>query len=599
MKVSDHRQQPSSIELELEQLLGLGDSSDDGGDLETEALRDQRRKTRTIQSKRNTRDKNATRSEIRSAREYNDESPKPNRTPRVSRRIKYDVSEDSETAEERDRDSRSQRSKDSKGSRGSRGSRIPRSGHRKSNRSKSTERITNDDNGVVGKGNKDGETRMRKAASSRTLIKRISVRKLKSTPRPDAVDKDAKTKTKSTIPIQRATPQSKANLRKSWTFDDFDNTGWSSSEGEDDVEVGYNDEGKGKGVSDLKNIDDRVLGVNDTDDIDDDDLLAARSGGDRKARPCRYTLKENKSMEQRRKPPRGATMIRSSSVGVLSGPGMKRSCSTGSMKGKKNFICSTMPPQGTSSRRHSRRASGASGIDVDMVLGDPSRKAPPSRSKSNDLFSTSRLQIGGGGGSGDDRKAPPTRTQSNNFAEYLRKQGRAQKSDRPLSRKHHSDHVSIDSKGEDAKDDPFEVTYQSKSTTNNWDPFASEESAEEIMEDDTIERRGKLRPAKSGEFLLTSSRDTISRLRIGANVVAVSSGSAPSSKGSNDSTEREKQRRACYKKSINAAAMAGRRLSGTAPRRTHRQARSRQSSFEERVKLLEGALQRAPNVLSR
>lgn len=597
MKVSDHRQQPSSIELELEQLLGLGDSSDDGGDLETEALRDQRRKTRTIQSKRNTRDKNAKRSESRSSREYKDESPKPNRTPRVSRRIKYDGSEEPETAEERDRDSRSQRSKDSKGSR------IPRSGHRKSNRSKSAERITNDDNGAVGKANKDGETRMRKATSSRTLIKRISVRKLKSTPRPDAVDKDAKTKSKSTIPIQRATPQSKANRRKSWTFDDFDNTGWSSSEGEDDVEVGYNDEGKGKCVSDLKNIDDRVLGMNDVDDIDDDDLLAARSGGDRKARPRRYTLKENKSMEQRRKPPRGATMIRSSSAGGLSGPGMKKSCSTGSMKGKKNFITGTMPPQGTSSRRHSRRASGASGIDVDMVLGDPSRKAPPSRSKSNDLFSTSRLQIGGGGGSGGDRKAPPTRTQSTNFAEYLRKQSQAQKSDRTLSRKHHSDHTSIDSKGEDAKDDPFEVTYQSKSTTNNWDPFASEESseesAEEIMEDDTIERRGKLRPAKSGEFLLTSSRDTISRLRIGANVVAVSSGSAPSSKGSNDSTEREKQRRAAYKKSIDAAAMAGRRLSGTAPRRTHRQARSRQSSFEERVKLLEGTLQRAPNVLSR
>lgn len=175
------------------------------------------------------------------------------------------------------------------------------------------------------------------------------------------------------------------------------------------------------------------------------------------------------------------------------------------------------------------------------------------------------------------------------------------KSEMSLFHKSNADQNIVESKGDDDKNNPFEVTYQSHNVSDNWDPFTSEQSVDEGIKDLT-ERRGNLRPTKSGGLLQTSSKDTISRLRVGANVLAASVSSINSNSSSSETgdvskiereKQRDKQRRAEYKKSIAAAAMAGRRLSGTAPRTNHRQARTVQSSFEESVKQLECALQRA------
>jgi len=582
----------SSIEFELEQLLAIGDSSEGGEDIGTEALNDKPRKTKKIQykhrtddskeanddvhsrksaqskkstrSKRSYRDKNISGNSSRSQKDAADDSlkdedskspkpnrsrgsksPKPNRNSKDSRKIKY-RSKEPDTREERDRDARSHRSKDSKGSRVSR-----RSGHRKPNRSKAI-------------------------ADERTSSRKSEI------PSHFNEDKDAKieiTKTRSYSKTNSFSKQ-KALRRRSWSFDDFENNQWSSSEDEEDVDVGLNDE------EDIEFGEDE-LGLNDVDDIDDEDHLAASSDRDRNARRRRHIIRENKSMEHRRAPQEN----------------LKRASSTGGLDARKHHINS----------RHAQRNSGENLIEGDMILGDPSRRAPLSRSKANHVFSSSLLQKRGG-----DRKAPPTRSESSDFAECFRNQGPAQKPDRLMTRKHHSDHSSLESKGEDDEDNPFEVTYQSYNATNNWDPFASEDTTDQ-KSDDAKERRGNLRPTKSGGLLQNSSKDTISRLRVGANFRKASSisnmganhgasGDLPNSQGSlsastgitnnsNDpgeasKTEREKQRRADYKKSIVAAAIVGRRLSSNAPR-PQRQARTVRSSFEESVKQLEGALQSA------
>jgi hypothetical protein len=575
----------SSIELELEQLLAIGDSGEGGEDIGTEALNDKPRKSKKIQykhraddsketnedshsrksaqskkstrSKRSYRDKNISGTSSRSKKYSTDgslkdddskspnpnrsegsKSPKPNMNSRDSRKIKY-MSKEPETTEERDRD---HRSKDSKGSRVSR-----RSGHRKPNRSKAI-------------------------ASERTSFRKSEI--------PSHFNKDGVAK----IDSKRFSfSKQKAMRRRSWSFDDFENNKWSSSEDEEDVEVGLND----KEHIEFGLNDEDDLGLNDADDIDDEDLLVASSGRDQNARRRRHIIRENKSIEHRRAP-QGS---------------LKRASSTGGLDARKHHINS----------RHPRRNSGAKAIEGDMILGDPSRRAPLSRSKSNHVFSSSLLQKRGG-----DRKAPPTRNESSDFAEYLRNQGPAQKPDQLMTRKHHSDHSSLESKGEDDEDNPFEVTYQSYNATNDWDPFASEDTAEEKL-DDAKERMGNLRPTRSCRLLQNSSKDTISRLRVGANVRKASSisnmgtnhgasGDLPYSQGnvsastgitnnSNDpgeasKTEREKQRRADYKKSIVAAAIVGRRLSSNVPR-PQRQARTVRYSFEESVKQLEGALQSA------
>ena len=513
-KMSDHR--ASNIQHDLEQLLVIGDSDDEGKDVGTEAPNKNRRKSQKIQytrrtddsketnddarskksarSRRSARERNAQRSN-RSLRSSKDDSPKINAIDRKSsksptaspnqaspndtgktkarRKIQY-RSKEPETAEERDRDARSFRSRESRGSRLSRRS-LNRNLSRKSSRNDSSE--------GVDKLDKNGETNTRTATHTRTNSGLLRPRR-NSTLKPEKPSLSMEEKA-----IKRNSIR-KTSRRKSWSLDDFDDNDWSSDEDDvDDFETGLNDEEKATG-------------------------------------------------------------------GVA---------------------------QGLSRRRLSRRASSGA-IDMDMILGDPSRRAPLSRSKSNDpsLFSSDHR--------GGDYMQKPSLLRSQ--SQYTDK-----------------------SKLEGGNDNPFGVTYQSFSSTDKWDPFASEGPSEENGNDPN-DRRGKLRPTRSGGLLQTSSRDTISRLPVGANVRKDSSSNVTSGEpsygqgnlsnstniigrlgnsdhGDSFKTEREKQRRADYKKSIAAAAMAGRQqLVGSTPRLQQRHARTVQSSFERSVKQLEGAVQK-------
>lgn len=613
----DGSHRASAIREELEQLLALGDASDGDEAVGKAALNDKRRKSKKIQynkrqdddskettnddtqsknSKKSARSKKSHRS--RSSKESTDESrnnnneierkstrsksPKRNRSGKESRKIRY--TRTTETAEERDRDMRSYRSKESKGSRASR-----RSSHRKSTRPKTT---TDDD--------KNGETNARN--NSEVLrSKRSSYRRKDISPHSNE-SKEAKrnvSRRNSNSRRNSSSKQSESN-RRSWSLGDFEKNDWPSSDEEDAVGL-RDDDLDDEGEFGLDHSGE--LGLNDVDGKDD----SAKSGGDRKARPRRM-----KSIER---PSRGD---------------MKRSSSTGAMDTKLN----------SSFRRQARRPSG--NIKTDMVLGDPSRRAPPTRSKSNDVasnwtkstdgFSSSRILKRG-------ERRSMARSNSHDFGEYLRNQGVTHNLDQSFNRIHKSDHTNNRSKGENDKENPFEVMYQSYNLSDswdpfsedkaeersndvnnrsmslhseNWDPFASEESAEEEYED-TKERRGNLRPTRSGGLLQTSSKDTISRLPVGANVrkscaisnmgaITGTSGDLPyghtgitnnnnNVPGVTSKTDREKQRRADYKKSIAAAAMAGRRLSSN-PKPSQRQSRTVRK-FDESVKQLEGALQRA------
>jgi len=553
--VSDDR--VSSIRLELEQLLALGDLSESNGEIGTEVLNEKRREARKVlhkqknensketnddtdikkRPKRTKRDRGIKSCSNRSSKESvnglqeNEESnfkcnisgrgsksPRRERkspqrghkdlnssgqgaklpirksSRREIRKIKYNKSSETESAEERDRDTRSSFSRSSKESRGSKGSKGARISRRHCHRKPICSKSTDDVKGIRNKyKNTVGEHDPKK-----------------------------------TIPIQRATSRRKAMRRRSWSFDDFSNTSWSSSQGEDDIEIGLND------ACEVDLNDEDVIGLNDEDVIglNDEDATEARQ-------PLRRPLRATRSV----------------SMGGLTG-------------------------------RNQKRNSGANAIDGDMILGDPSRKGPLSRSKSN----ASRLRIGGGG----DRRAPPTRSQSNDFAEYLSKRGLLQKS------KAEALNI-VESKGEEERNNPFEVTYQSQDVSEDWDPFTSNKSTDKDAKD-SHERRGKLRQTKSGGLLQTSSKDTISRFPVGANFLAASASSIHSNSSDSEACDaskeerekqRDKQRRADYKKSIAAAAMAGRKLSGTAPRTNQRHARTVPSSFEDSVKQLEFALQRA------
>mmetsp|Transcript_8462 Transcript_8462/g.20902 ORF Transcript_8462/g.20902 Transcript_8462/m.20902 type:complete len:565 (-) Transcript_8462:714-2408(-) len=205
-------------------------------------------------------------------------------------------------------------------------------------------------------------------------------------------------------------------------------------------------------------------------------------------------------------------------------------------------------------RRPPRKS--ASAITSGMVLGDPSRRAPPGRSKSNDLAS-------------DFSRKPPARNQSNDFTDFLRLKGLEPRPD--LKTGAHSFNSFA---GEDEDGNPFEITYQAKRKPSHefddtWDPFSADCSDDDVIEhEDQLPtgRRGKMTATKSGGLLMASSRDTISRGKL-TKPKKVETKTVEEEKPSEDGgkTERAKQRRADYKKSIAAATMAGRRTS-LAPR---------------------------------
>ena len=357
--------------------------------------------------------------------------------------------------------------------------------------------------------------RSKESKASGGNLRRSGHRKTKA----DSEREDSNKGKKSTRP----STSEEISKQKSWpSFDDFNSDEWSSSSSEDegDVEVRLNDEG-----------------------VPRTSIHSTGSGGEQRPRSRRQLSRKTSSIER--------TSQRSSS-----GNGLE-----------------------ISGRRRLSRRGSSGGIDAGMVLGDPSRRAPPIRTKSVDL-------------------SAPTRTNSGNFADYLSKQGLTNKSDRSTSRTQYSS--SLESNGHDDNDNPFEVIqHQSFALPDNWDPFASEDTVETGL--DGTSRSENLHRSRSGALLQLSSKDTISRLPAGANVRKTFHESNHMAVMShviadiNELGDREKQRRADYKKSIAAAAMAGRRLSMKNGKKPTRQVRTvRSSSYGENLgQQLEGVLQSA------
>lgn len=277
-------------------------------------------------------------------------------------------------------------------------------------------------------------------------------------------------------------------------------------------------------------------------------------------------------------------------------PGSRRGSLMRAMSMERNFNQSTQddgaPKTTPGGRRPPRRASGV--VSTDMILGDPSRRAPPSRSKSNDFsqLPSSRLVIE------SNRRAAPSRSKSDDFADFLRQRGMEPpvRKQRPSRRRPSIDDIiplsalqADEKSGED--DNPFEVTYQSnhKSSSSGvsdaWDPFSADDSYGELDGEDAedspvpFDRQGKLMATKSGGLLQASSRDTMARGKFVRKEEQIEDVAK---------SEREKQRRADYRKSIVAATTAGRRQS-------MRQRQARQSSTAETllesVTKLEAALE--------
>jgi len=210
------------------------------------------------------------------------------------------------------------------------------------------------------------------------------------------------------------------------------------------------------------------------------------------------------------------------------------------------------------SRRPPRKSTSA--ISSGMVLGDPSRDAP-ARSKSSDSFIPT----------GDRRVSPSShshnrrsRSSSNDFGGFLQQTGLESRSDLKISTHSYSSFAG----DEEDCENPFEVTYQSNKKTsdeldNAWDPFSADNSVAEEEEyadlNSPKHERASLVPTKSGGLLVASSRDTISRGNLPKKVEE----EKPKHSKDDAKFERGKQRRAEYKKSIAAATMAGRRVSGT------------------------------------
>ncbi len=522
----------SEIKKELEELLAL-EAREDGLEFGTEKLKDEGRKNKKIQYKRrsdDTKDSNEDANSKKSARSRR------SRASKVSTRLQKKSTDESHKKED-DEDRKSKfTSKAQETDRKSKESRKIKY------RSKEPETAEERDRDAQSRRSRDSTGSRGLRRSSHRKPRRENSDALRSKPAsyrrraksPDSADENDGKPTSS----RRSSSMKEKEKRKSWSFDGFENNEWSSSDDEGDVEVSLNDGEEGE------------VALND-----------GEFSGDRRSRTRRKSKRESHSAERRRGSQRG--MSRSSSTDGLEERGT------------------------TTSRRHSRKGSSGA-LDVGMILGDPSRRAPPRRTKSNDLNSSSRFQNG-----------LPRRSDSTDFSDYLRKQGLTHKSDRSTARTQYSDPSSLESNEQDDDDNPFEVTYhqsfhQSFDANDNWDPFASG-GAEGESVDDTKDRRRNLRPTRSGGLLQTSSKDTISRLPAGANVrrdCSISNMNAIATTGGEEIGEREKQRRADYKKSIAAAAMAGRRLSSNGPKPVQRQARTVRS-FQESVKQLEGALQSA------
>lgn len=523
----------SEIKKELEELLALETSQDDL-EFGTEALKDEGRKSKKIQYKRRTDDSKDSNEDANSKKSGRSRR---SRASKASTRLQKKSTDESHKKEDIEDRSPKCTSKSPKTDR------KPKENRKIKYSSKEPETAEERDRDTQSRRSRDSRGSKGLRRSSHRKPRRENSDALRSKPAsyrrraksPDSTDENEGKPSSS----RRSSSMKEKAKRKSWSFDDFENNEWSSSDDEGDVEVSLNDGEEGEFA-----------------------LKDGESRGDRRSRSRRKSSRESHSAERRR-----------GSSGNLS-----RSSSTGGLEARGSV----------SSRRHSRKGSSGA-LDVGMILGDPSRRAPPRRTKSNDMNSSARFQ-----------KGLPRRSDSTDFSDYLRKQGLTHKSDRSTARTQYSDPSSLESNEQDDDDNPFEVTYhqsfnQSFGANESWDPFASGGAEGESL-DDTNDRRENLRPTRSGGLLQTSSKDTISRLPAGANVrkgCSISNMGAVATTEGEEIGERERQRRSDFKKSIAAAAMAGRRLSSNGPKPVQRQARTVRSTFQESVKQLEGALQSA------
>jgi hypothetical protein len=222
---------------------------------------------------------------------------------------------------------------------------------------------------------------------------------------------------------------------------------------------------------------------------------------------------------------------------------------------------------------------------VGMVLGDPSRRAPPSRCKSQSQ-GTSRESVLS---SSRQAKGPPSRSQSNDFAVFLRQGTKLQQQQRP-SMRISSVQQGVENFGkfgmedDDNDDNPFEVInkgpYDSKSSREIIDDMFDVPNNNNNNNNEDVhsssDRRGNMTASKSGGLLQlkASSKDT---MRVSARTkIVVTTDDEEKQSIQDTKIEREKQRRAEYNKSIAAASSAGRIRMSRRP--SHRQVKRQNSS---------------------
>jgi hypothetical protein len=277
--------------------------------------------------------------------------------------------------------------------------------------------------------------------------------------------------------------------------------------------------------------------------------------------------------------------------------GIELNCNNNNSRG--TTMRSEIPP------RRVPRSASIKNASVGMVLGDPSRRAPPSRCKSGispreSALSSSRAAMG-----------PPSRSQSNDFSLFLRQGTKLQQQQRPSMRissvQQGVDNLKFGVEDDDDDDNPFEVInkgpYESKSSRNMindmFDDPNNNNNDEDVHSSSArdINRRGNLIASKSGGLLQlkASSKDTM-RVSARTKKIVVMTGDEEKQSIQDAKIERDKQRRAEYNRSIAAAASAG---TIRMPRRaSHRQVKRQNSSdLGDSISKLEATLESGQNEL--
>ena len=236
------------------------------------------------------------------------------------------------------------------------------------------------------------------------------------------------------------------------------------------------------------------------------------------------------------------------------------------------------------SRRLSRTAS-TKFASVGMAMGDPSRRAPPSRSQSQCIISRESVL-----NSSRHGKDPPRRSQSNDFSSFLRQGTTMQQQQRP-SMRISSVQQSVDSFGkfgmedDDNDDNPFEVInkglYDSKSSREITDDIFDDPNNDNNNNEDvhsSSDRRRNMTASKSVGLLQlkASSKDTM-RVSARTKKIVVMTDEEEKQSIQDAKIVRDKQRRTEYNNPIAAATSSAGRIR-MSRRPSHRQVKRQNSS---------------------